>query len=184
MANQVLLDTIRDGYGRVAYTHKTHEKQIELLGTSLSRLKWAQIISMVLTTCGTLSFIIVNTRGFEIATALLAAISLGIVIYGWAIAPEKEIFRHRICAKQLWHIRERYLNLLTDMKTGVVSDEEAASRRDALVDQLDVIYQNAPDTSPKAYGRATRALKVSEELTLSDKEIDDLLPHSLRKIGS
>jgi len=183
MASPALIDTIRDGFGRIAYTHKTHEKQIELLAASVTRYKWIHLVSLVLTTLGTLSVVITNVRWAEIATAGLAAVSLGITVYGWSFAPEQQILHHRLCARQLWHIRERYLNLITDMVAGTLSDDEAAKRRDSLVDQIAVIYQHAPDTTSRAYMRARAALKAAEELTFSDEEIDDFLPTSLRKKG-
>jgi hypothetical protein len=43
------------------------------------------------------------------------------------------------------------------------------------------IYQNAPRTNSQAYGEAQKALKIQEEMTFSDEEIDQFLPTTLRK---
>jgi hypothetical protein len=76
-------------------------------------------------------------------------------------------------------VRERYLNLLTDMEAGL-SLVEAARERDILTSELRHIYGHAPDTTSRAYRSAQRALKVDEEMTFSEAELDDLLPQALR----
>jgi len=43
-----------------------------------------------------------------------------------------------------------------------------------------MIYKFAPITSTKAYSKAQKALKINEELTFSDKEIDQFLPEELK----
>lgn len=184
MTNSPVLDTIRDSFGRVVYTHKTHEKQIEVLGQALTLHKWLQLGSIALTGAGTLSIIIGQNRACEVATAVLAAISLALTVYGWSFDPEKAMSQHRQCARQLWHIRERYLNLIADLTEKRITDDVAAGIRDSLVEQLAIIYQSAPDTSSKAYKKACTALRVSEEMTFSDEEIDAFLPKTLRKVAS
>jgi len=41
----------------------------------------------------------------------------------------------------------------------------------------------APDTSSKAYSMAQGALKIKEEMSFTDDEIDQFLPKPLRKGG-
>jgi len=176
-----MLDTLRDGFARVVYTHKTHEKQIEALGREVTAYKWCQLIAMALTSGGALWVIIGQQRICEVVTAVLAVISLGITIYGWSLDPKSRIALHRLCAKELWHIREGYLNLISDLMLGRIGDDQAAVTRDALVEQLATLYRFAPDTTPKAYRRACEALQVSRELSFTDEEIDTFLPLGLRK---
>jgi len=44
-----------------------------------------------------------------------------------------------------------------------------------------MLHKWAPDTSPSAYKKATKALKINEHLTLHDNEIDSFLPASLQQ---
>ena len=37
-------DQIRECYGRVIYTHKTHERMADRCNVELRRFKWAQIV--------------------------------------------------------------------------------------------------------------------------------------------
>jgi hypothetical protein len=84
-------------------------------------------------------------------------------------------------ASALWNIRELYLSLLTDMISNAIAKETARQRRDSLQEELSAIYLGAPRTLTRAYREAQKALKVNEELTFSEQEIDSLLPPLLRK---
>ena len=79
-------------------------------------------------------------------------------------------------------MREQYINLLTDIKSDRAG--QRAERRDALINELKRIYAVAPDTSSSAYRRAQTALKISEDMTFSDDEIDRFLPNSLHAEAS
>ncbi|TVT68997.1 MAG: hypothetical protein FHP92_19820 [Denitromonas halophila] len=81
----------------------------------------------------------------------------------------------------LWNMRESYLSLLTDIRSGCVESDEIRKHRDNLQENLLEIYRGSPRTIAKAYKEATNALKHLEELTFSDAEIDAILPKALRK---
>lgn len=179
--DSAILDTIRDSFGRVVYTHKTHEKQLEILHGRLERYKWARLIIIALTATGALGVLLVNDRAVEVVTAILAFISLAVTLYGMSFNPEKQMSDHRRTARELWHIRECYLNLISDLVANRVDEDEAAQHRDRLTEELAEIYEDSPDTTSEAYLKAQKALKVSEEMTFSDAEIDAFLPKSLRK---
>ncbi|WP_414859209.1 hypothetical protein [Pseudomonas aeruginosa] len=53
--------------------------------------------------------------------------------------------------------------------------------RDELQSRLTNIYATAPRTNSKAYGIASDGLKVQEEMTFSDEEIDKFLPAALHR---
>lgn len=57
-------------------------------------------------------------------------------------------------------------------------------RRDNLQAKLAAIYKGASQTTAAAYADAQDALKNREDLTFSDRELDLLLPASLRKTGA
>lgn len=50
-----------------------------------------------------------------------------------------------------------------------------------ILKELQEIYLEAPDTSSKAYSMAQAALKIKEEMSFTDDEIDQFLPKPLRK---
>jgi hypothetical protein len=184
MNERPILDTIRDSYGRVVYTHKTYEKQLEIMSFQLAVYRWVRFIVIALTATGAISVLITNTRWLEIVTALFGSLSLLLTLYGLGFAPEKVISDYRRVARRLWHVRERYLHLISDLVSGNTTDEEAIQLRRKLTDELAEIYLDAPDTTSRAYQRARKALRVSEEMSFADQEIDEFLPNSLKKASS
>ena len=73
------------------------------------------------------------------------------------------------------------MSLLADLKDGVAADADARAKRDEILVRLKALYSIAPQTTSKAYRTAQKALKVDEELTFSDKEIDVMMPKALRR---
>lgn len=176
-----LEDQIRECFGRVVYTHKTHEKQADRCRETLDRLKIAQIVLTALTASGAVGILLVDEFWVKLATTLLALISLIVSGYMKGFDPGATAQKHRSAAANLWPIRESYLSLLTDLRSGAVQAADALTRRDELQDKLAAIYKGAPQTGDKAYHRAQNALQKSEDYTFKDKEIDMFLPKSLRK---
>jgi hypothetical protein len=181
MADSPILDNIRDSFGKVVYTHKTHEKQLEILHFRLGVYRWVRFVLIAVTATGAIGVVVTNSRSAEVVTAILGVLSLLVTLYGMGYNPEKVIAGHRRAAKELWYVREQYLNLIADLVAKRVTADEAAQARDYLTKELARIYQDAPETSPMAYNEARKALKISEEMTFSDKEIDDFLPKGLKK---
>ena len=71
--------------------------------------------------------------------------------------------------------------LITDLAIGEKSLEVIQKERDALMEDLHVVYSNAPTTNPRAYRKAQKALKQNEDMTFSDEEIDAFLPTELKR---
>lgn len=179
---------IRECYGRCAYTHKTHEKMAERFDVYQRRLKWANIVLSALITGGAVGALFdANSPLVPYAvyagysTAVLAILSL---IFNACIKefdPGTLAQRHRETASNIWNVRESYLSLITDTLDDTFSLETLRERRNALQKQLHEIYTGAPVTDGKAYAQAQKGLKDNEELMFSEKEIDDMLPNSLRR---
>lgn len=68
---------------------------------------------------------------------------------------------------------------MADIINSSVKEKEIIKRRDELMNELDFLYKAAPSTSSSAYEKAGVALQLNEELTFSDKEINQFLPNSL-----
>lgn len=178
-----LEDQIRECFGRVVYTHKTHEKMADNCARTLWRFKVAQIAVSALTACGALSLVFVDTLWLKIATAVISFITLCISGYMKGFDPGGTAQKHRDTATNLWVIRESYLSLLTDLRMQAITSEEAIKQRDELQRKLAAVYRGAPHTNAKAYSQAQNALKKNEDYTFSDAEIDKFVPSSLKKSG-
>ncbi|WP_236246629.1 SLATT domain-containing protein [Streptomyces sp. CC210A] len=173
------VQSIREAFGRVVYSHKTHEKARELEATKAERAKWVNIVLLTLTSGALLTSVITNERTLLYISSVASALALAFTIFQLSFNPEKAAEQHRAAAKELWYIRELYLHLLTDIQT----DPQAVDiprRRDELLEKLNHIYRLAPDTSSRAYRAAQRALQIDEDMTFSSSEIDRFLPEALR----
>src|ERR1700733_1715278 len=154
-----LEDQIRECFGRVVYTHKTHEKMAEGCATALRKYKWLQILISALTASGALSTIFEDSPYLKGATAVLSMITIWMTGYLKGFDPGGSAQKHRDAASSLWAIRESYLSLLTDLRMKSISEEEATKRREALQNKLAAIYKGAPHTNGDAYASAQEALK-------------------------
>ena len=178
----ILEGQIRECYGRVVYTHKTHEKCADLLFQRHQCIKGGQIVLSALVTGGVLGALWPDTTFvLTLLTAILSTILLALNAYTKDYDLGEVAQKHRQAASEIWVIRERYLNLLTDFRSHAVSLEAARSIRDELLEGLGSIYSGAPSTNSKAYQLAQAALKNMEEMTFSDEEIDKFVPQELRR---
>lgn len=176
-----LEEQIRECYGRVVYSHKTHEKCADILLSRLSNIKIAQIILSALSTAGFVSIVFGVGEAGAIAGGLLSVALLVLNGYTKDYDLGQLAQKHRQAAADLWLIREQYLSLLTDLRSNSRGDDELREKRDDLLTELHALYSGAPSTNFKAYKKAKEALKNLEDMTFFDEEIDAFLPKSLKK---
>lgn len=174
---------IRECFGRVIYTHKTHSKMADRADSNQKWLKLAQIALSSLTASGTVTVIFTNQIALKLITALVSFGTVALTAYMKGFDPGAIAQKHRDIAADIWPIRESYLSLLTDIISRDTDVSTIRERREELQTALAAIYKGAPPTDGKAYGEAQTALKKNEEYTFSDAEIDAFLPEHLRKIG-
>lgn len=180
----VLEEQLRECFGRVAWSHKTHEKCADLLNARLNRIKLWQIIISATTTTGIVAAVFGESKEIGAISAMLSFFLTVLNTYVKQYDLGGLAQKHADAAVDLWNMRESYLSLLTDIRSGCVEIGEIRKQRDDLQEKLLEIYRGSPRTIVKAYKEATKALKKLEELTFSDAEIDAILPKSLRKNGS
>lgn len=178
-----LLAQVREVFGRVVYSHKTHEKQADICFT---KHRWQQGVLVALTaiSSGTFLAAVVGLIGDAVPTGLVTSfiallvtwVSLGAKAFKF----EEEANVHRDAASRLWNIRESYISLIADLMSGEVSDADARARRDELQEAARGVYSAVPRTSNRAYQRAQHGLKDNEEMTFTSREIDLFLPEALR----
>lgn len=178
---EILDSQIRELFGRTAYSHKTHEKCADIYLGRLKNLKLWQIILSALTT-GTL---LVSLFGEGKPATLIAAVLSSILLMLTSYSKDYDLGalaqKHSEIASDLWNARESYLSLLTDISSDALTPYEARTRRDELQATLKAIYDHAPRTDDRAYRLAQKALKINEDLSFSDSEINVFLPKALQK---
>ncbi|EGI3369700.1 SLATT domain-containing protein [Salmonella enterica] len=181
MDNNILEGQLRECYGRVVYTHKTHEKCADILQKKLGCMKNLQLVLLAITTGSFITTVVGDAKTGAIIGSVLSAILLFLNSYLKDYDLGSIAQKHRQAAGDMWLIRERYLSLLTDLKMQTKSIEEILKERDALMIELSAIYIGAPSTNYEAYSMAQKALKELEDMTFSDEEIDKFLPTELKR---
>ncbi|NOT78451.1 MAG: SLATT domain-containing protein [Bacteriovoracaceae bacterium] len=176
-----LVETIREAFGRVVYTHKTHEVMIDHISTKSSWLNAVEIILIAVSASGIATSIVVKEDWIKVLAAIFSFFSLAISLYKTNLGPEAKMLGHRIAANKLWLIREEYINLISDFSEHRVDVDTAMKQRDSLQKKLKEIYDNSPQLSPCAYKVAQKRLKDAEDFTFSNEELNKFLPKSLAR---
>jgi len=177
---ETLEGQLREMYGRVAYTHKTHEKMADAYTSRHRLIKSVEILVAALATSSLVLAVFGDSKPATIIGALLSTISLAITLYFKEAALGEQVQKHTVTASRLWGIREQLLSLLVDFRDGQ-PEQEIRSMREEVNAELEQIYKAAPRTSPAAYSAAQAALKQNEDLYFSEAELDHLLPKNLRR---
>lgn len=184
---KILEGQLRECYGRVVYTHKTHEKCADLLLDKNACIKNYQIILSAIIAGGVITMLfefshLVEYKKFaEFLVAVISTILLVLNSYTKDYDLGTIAQKHRQAAAEIWLIREKYLTLITALCMKQLSLDEVCLKRDELLKELHDIYLGSPSTNFKAYQEAQKSLKAMEEMTFSDEEIDKFLPKELRR---
>lgn len=179
--HKLLESQIREIYGRVVYTHKTHEKCADVLKERSDYMKGAEIFLSAATTTSILVVVFGDGQVFQFIAALCSTFLLGITLYSKDFNLLAIAEKHKQAALNILEVREKLLSLLVDIRIGNKEIGQLQLTRDELNEQLVNTYRGAPKTINKAYAIASKALKENEEFTFSDAEIDKFLPESLRR---
>ena len=170
---------IREAYGRVTYTQTCHEKKIKRLLIINENIKIAQIVLSAMTTG---SFVVTLISDEKISAMVGSSLSLILLILNTYVKNfnlTEMAQEHQKASDLLWKIREEYVSLLTDFE--ILDMGEIMEKRDELQNRTAEVYSNSPRTDSKSYKEAQKALKTEEEQTFSEKEIDVMLPNSIRR---
>ena len=175
-----ILACARELYGRVVYSHKTHEVERELWADVVFRMNVSNICLAAVTTIAAVIAASLKPTWAMILTAILAAASICFIIWQASFDPAGKEAQHRAAAKELLWIREQFLLLIAHCNAPSPNVADLQRSLDMLTLQITAAYKFSPSTSPKAYKMAADRLKHGE-FTFSDDELDAFLPLALRK---
>lgn len=182
-ADRYLLAQVREAFGRVVYSHKTHEKQADMC---FRKYRWQQAVLVTLTAISSGTFLVsvlgvaVSPKVGSLVTSFIALLVTGITLATKTFNFADEADAHRATASRLWDVRESYLSLIADLMSRTVSGSDARTRRDELQEAARSAYADAPRTTSKAFKKASDGLQNNEEMTFTSLEIDLFLPNALR----
>jgi len=96
---KVNLQAIRESFGRVAYSHKTHEKAAEIENRNSKIVKWINIVLTTLTSGTLISTIITNQNTFLYTSTVLSCLMLGFTIFQLSFNPAEKADKHSYVGK-------------------------------------------------------------------------------------
>lgn len=177
--HDAILAEIRETFGRLAYTHKTQEKQAERDTAASRRLRWWNVVVLAVTLGAALAAPLLNSVWAAWISALGALIAFVFATVQLSFEPQRDASDHRLAAKMVLLLRDDYARLIADAKSGV-DMEQLRARRDELAARASLLHTLAPQTDSVAYQQARDALAGTEELAFTPQELDRLLPPALR----
>ncbi|MCA1562940.1 MAG: SLATT domain-containing protein [Acidobacteria bacterium] len=177
-----LVDHIRLSFAHVVCSQEAHARLAEQLSV---RAWWTKLVTMVVLGLATAACLLAleTGRSFQTAAAVLAASAF--VLYGVSLTLDFEprVYAHRSCAARLWLLAEKYRALLAEVHDGLIDHHAVTERRDALMREVQAVYEQAPPADIEAYQIARKAVSATEQGNFSEAEIDQMLPVSLRQAG-
>jgi hypothetical protein len=154
MFQLTLVDHLRLTFGHVIYAHRAHSE------LALRHARWNRWL------------------------AAAAAVAVATLVIRLVFDFDRSASAHRACSARLWKIREQYRALIADLRDEALTVDTARQRRDALMEMLHGVYENAPPAERSVYAAARQALPGTDEGDLADEEINQFLPASLHKGGT
>jgi hypothetical protein len=183
MFDLTLIDHLRMTFGHIVYRHRAHA-QIAYTRSRWNRgLKAAEALLVAGVAVVALGAAFGRGDAYAIGSAVLAIFALATLLVHLTFDLDRSAQAHAWCATRLWHLREQYRALLSDLSDGAVDIDTVRRRRDELMAELRGVYENAPPGDHHAYQTAAQAILTADERALTDEEIDLYLPKSLQTVG-
>ncbi len=173
--------SVRDTLGGVVWSHKIQEKQADIYESKFKRLETAKIISSSLTSAGIVSLLFTDELWIKIVSALLSFVSIFVGAFFKSFDLRTMVVQHKKTANELLTIRDTLKLLILQIHLKQDEPKILYEKYEQTVNQLHMVYSEAPNTSDKAVELASKALKKTKDNTFFDDEIDSYLPISLRK---
>lgn len=177
----VLENSVRNSYGSIVWSHKIQEKQSDIYAEKFKKMETVNIFAASLTSVGVIAMIFTDPLWLKLISALISLATVFITAYYKAFDLQKLMVSHKATANKLIAVRDKYKVLLIKIKLKSDPIDQLILQYNELVKEVDTIYLDAPSTTDKAVKRASEALKVTQDNTFSEEEIDSFLPASLRR---
>ena len=178
---KIIEDNLRNTYGSVVWSHKIQEKQADISVKKYKVLEIVRIIASSLTSVGIISLLFSNELWIKIVSALLSFVSVAVSAIFKSFDLQTMISRHKTTANKLLKSRDELKILLIKTRLQQEPAKVLLDEYQQLVKEIDAIYSDAPTTTNSAVKKARIALNITKDNLITDAEIDNNLPQSLRK---
>ncbi len=208
--NEINLANIRQAFGNSVYNWKVHEVSAELLYKRIFIVKIINIVLVSLVLCLLAIDIFSNhpllvdyNWALKVASVLTSVLEIIFLIILLSFGFDEKAVQHKKTALNFRSVRDRYINLISDVLNGT-TNAEIIQRRDALLCEFQTVCNLAPQTERGAYVITRKRLKPftkrglinlafswviglfkteevdEQDFTITDEEIDRFLPEKLQ----
>ncbi|WP_460358251.1 SLATT domain-containing protein [Mycobacterium sp. ZZG] len=125
------VSNLSQDYGRLVYTHKTHEKEAERKIRQSLWLTWANLIVVSTTLAATIAMPLLEDTWAQWVPVASAVIAFGFGTAQLSFQPQREAAEHRSAAKAFLNLRDDFARLIADWRENP-NAPELRSRRDGL----------------------------------------------------
>jgi hypothetical protein len=148
MFNVTLIDHLHLTFAHLTRSQQTHEEMAGRLARRASQTMVVEVVLLSGLVATTLAAVLAGGRWYAVTAAALAALALVTCVVYITANYEPRIHAHRWCAARLWLFTERYRALLSELQEGAIAPEAARRRRDALLEEVQSVYEHAPTVAP------------------------------------
>lgn len=178
---EVIEASVRDTFASVVWSHKIQEKQADICAERFKYLETAKIVSASFTSVGIVSLVFTDQLWIKLISALISFVSVFVSAFFKSFDLQTMVSQHKAAANNLLEVRDRLKLILLQIRLKQENVQAIYKKYEGVVQQLDKVYADAPNTTGKAVICAREALNASKDNTFSDDEIDSFLPIGLRK---
>ena len=182
-STRVLFRLIQERYVKIIWTHK-----IQLCQASIHTKKNScHNTTLALLSCAVSAAAITNVLKWlpeDYMVPILALLSLLLAFFTIKYKSDnlaKAAAENEHFAATMHDLRNKYEGLLSDIKAGLLTNQQVVSKRETLEREENLIYSGiVPFTSDKAVEEAAKALKINQDSTTTDNEIELLISKNLQ----
>ena len=177
--SKVLLDEVRQNFASVVWTHKIQEKQADIYASRYKRFKTASIIIDGITACGAITIFFCDEYLTKFLTVLISTGAFMLNTYLKNFDLKKLETQHRFAANKFVIVRNQLLHIIAKLHLDFKL-KQTILEYEQVITTLNQLYHDAPSTTDIAVEKAYKALRLKDEYTYTDEEIDHFLPNHLK----
>jgi hypothetical protein len=180
-----VVDHVRLNFGHAVQNYTVHARAAE----RLAALAWKVRIGVLTLFGASLALAVAaamtagaagGSRWLQIAAAGAAGLAFAAHAACITLGVEGRVQAHRTCAQRLWLVCERYRALLAEIQDELLDTPTLLRRRDELITELHATYEQPFPADHPAFESLRQAPQRADRGGLTDSEIDQHLPPSLR----
>ena len=174
-------NVVRNQFAAVVWSHKIQEKQADIYAEQYKYYEIARLVASSCSAAGIVCLFYTDALLAKIISVVLSFISIYISAFFKSFNLLTLVDQHKKVANAILELRDKYIKLLLDVNVGLKPYNELECEFENLEERKHILYKEAPTTTDEAVERARKALKVNQDNSFDDKEIDSMLPAQLRK---